>query len=33
MEDLFNRLKDPDKEYRPIPFWSWNDALDPEFLR
>ncbi len=22
----------PPKEYREIPFWSWNDALDPEEL-
>ncbi|MEN6315080.1 MAG: glycosyl hydrolase [Clostridiaceae bacterium] len=26
-------LKNPNKEYRAIPFWSWNDRLDPEFLR
>lgn len=26
-------LKNPNKEYRAVPFWSWNDRLDPEFLR
>ncbi|HIE29426.1 TPA: hypothetical protein EYP66_19325 [Candidatus Poribacteria bacterium] len=26
-------FKNPGKEYRPSPFWSWNDALDPEELR
>ena len=23
----------PGMKYRPIPFWSWNDKLDPEELR
>ncbi len=23
----------PDKKYRPIPFWSWNEQLDPEQTR
>ena len=23
----------PVMKYRPIPFWSWNDKLDPEELR
>ena len=27
--DIFN----PSVKYRPIPFWSWNDKLDPEELR
>ncbi|MBQ6473969.1 MAG: hypothetical protein IJJ33_18415, partial [Victivallales bacterium] len=22
-----------DRQYRPVPFWSWNDKLDPEMLR
>jgi hypothetical protein len=26
-------FKNPGKEYRPSPFWSWNDALEPEELR
>lgn len=26
-------FKNPGKEYRPSPFWSWNDALDAEELR
>ncbi|MFQ6095066.1 MAG: glycosyl hydrolase, partial [Candidatus Bathyarchaeia archaeon] len=26
-------FKNPGKEYRPSPFWSWNDRLDAEELR
>ncbi len=26
-------LDNPAMEYRPIPFWSWNEKLDPEELR
>lgn len=26
-------LEHPANRYRPIPFWSWNDRLDPEELR
>lgn len=26
-------LSNPDVKYRPVPFWSWNDKLDPEELR
>ena len=26
-------FKNISKQYRPIPFWSWNDKLDPEELR
>ncbi len=26
-------LNNPPAEYRPIPFWSWNDKLEPEELR
>ena len=25
-------LKNPPKKYRPIPFWSWNDKLEPKEL-
>ena len=28
-----NKLKDPPKQYRAVPFWSWNDKLDPEMLK
>lgn len=28
-----DEFKNPSKEYRAIPFWSWNDKLDPDFLR
>jgi len=33
MKKILDQLKNPSKEYRPIPFWSWNDKLDPEFLK
>ena len=26
-------LKNPGLQYRPVPFWSWNDKLDPQELR
>ena len=26
-------FKNIPKNYRPIPFWSWNDKLDPEETR
>lgn len=28
-----NSFKNPGKEYRPSPFWSWNDLLEPEELK
>ena len=27
------QFQEPPKEYREVPFWSWNDDLDPEELR
>lgn len=27
------KLSEIDNCYRPIPFWSWNDDLEPEELR
>lgn len=30
MEQLKKDLKNPPKQYRPIPFWSWNEKLDTE---
>ena len=27
---ILNRAKNPSSEYRPIPFWSWNDKLEQE---
>jgi hypothetical protein len=27
------QFRNPPKEYREVPFWSWNDDLDPEELR
>jgi hypothetical protein len=26
-------FRNPGKQYRPSPFWSWNDLLDPEELK
>ena len=26
-------FKQVSKKYRPIPFWSWNEKLDPEETR
>ena len=31
--NLFEQVVNPGKKYRPIPFWSWNDLLEPEELR
>jgi len=28
-----DQFQHPPKEYREVPFWSWNDDLDPEELR
>lgn len=33
MSKWLKEFKNPSKEYRAVPFWSWNDKLDPEFLR
>lgn len=33
MDKIGDILKNPPKEYRAVPFWSWNDKLEPEFLR
>ncbi len=33
MEELLKKIKNPTKEYRAVPFWSWNDKLDPETLK
>ena len=33
MLDYIYTLKNPEKEYRPHPFWSWNYKLDPEEVR
>lgn len=34
MKNLLSEIKDVPMEYRPIPFWSWNDELEiPELLR
>jgi AraC-like DNA-binding protein len=27
------KFQNPPKEYRPVPFWSWNDKLEPDFLK
>jgi len=28
-----HQFRNPPKEYREVPFWSWNDDLDPQELR
>lgn len=33
MINIWKELNDPSPEYRPIPFWSWNDKLDPDLIR
>lgn len=33
MNDLLKKLQNPENEYRPIPFWSWNDKLDADFMK
>ena len=33
MKNLINSLKNPENQYKPTPFWSWNDKLEPEELR
>ena len=32
-EPILQRLKDPPKKYRPVPFWSWNERLNVETTR
>ena len=29
MKEYIKSLNHPGKEYKPTPFWSWNDKLDP----
>ncbi len=33
MKEYIKSLNHPGKEYKPTPFWSWNDKLDPHELR
>jgi len=33
MTELLSKWMDLPAAYRPIPFWSWNDSLEPERLR
>ncbi len=30
---LLEEFKNPSNQYRPIPFWSWNDKLEKEEIR
>lgn len=32
MEDIKKNFKNPDKTYRAVPFWSWNDKLNAQEL-
>lgn len=27
------KYENPPKEFRAVPFWSWNDRLEPELIR
>ncbi len=31
--NILNELKNPPKKYRSVPFWSWNEKLEPEETR
>ena len=33
MQELLSKIQNVPAQYQPIPFWSWNDELDPEQLR
>lgn len=33
MQKFLKQFANPTTKYRPLPFWSWNDRLDPELLR
>ena len=33
MQKFINEIREHSQEYGSIPFWSWNDKLDPEELR
>ena len=33
MIQILKCLTEDKTEYKPIPFWSWNDKLEPEELR
>lgn len=33
MDEIIKELKQLANKYRPIPFWSWNDDLEPERLK
>lgn len=33
MKQIIERIKENQVDYKPIPFWSWNDALDPKELK
>ena len=34
IDKLINNLSNPEyvRDFRPVPFWSWNDKLEPERL-
>lgn len=33
MDKMIELIKNKAKQYRPIPFWSWNDQLEPDVLK
>lgn len=32
-DDWINDFKNPPMNYRPVPFWSWNESMEPEIIR
>jgi len=33
IDDWLDGFKDPDVIYRPVPFWSWNESMEPEEIK
>lgn len=33
LDTILDNIQNPTKEYRPLPFWSWNDKLDVSLLK
>jgi len=32
-DDLLESFKNPEMIYRPVPFWSWNESMEPEEIK
>ena len=33
MHEIIQKIKNINRKYRPIPFWSWNDKLTSDLLK